>query len=110
MRIESAPASEALLGSQRSVKPAAANASGSSAGNSAVAGRASALGEDQAQLSTAGVQVQLQALVAQVAQLPESGQSKLTALRQAVLSGSYEASPQKIAGALFENLVTNRAA
>ena len=68
----------------------------------------SALGEDQAQLS--GIHVQVQALVAQVAELPGSGQSKVAALRQSVLTGSYRATPEQVGGALFESLVTGRAA
>jgi negative regulator of flagellin synthesis FlgM len=62
-----------------------------------------ALGEDQAQLS--GAHVQIQALVAQAAQLPETNQEKVEALRQSVAAGTYQASPERIADALFSDMV-----
>lgn len=74
----------------------------------ASSGSASALGEDQAQLSGAGAQ--LQALVAQASQLPETAAAKIDALRQAVMSGSYQPSPDQVAGALFAHMVVQLAA
>jgi flagellar biosynthesis anti-sigma factor FlgM len=68
----------------------------------------SPLGEDQAQLS--GVHVQVQALVAQVLQLPESNAEKVQALRQAVASGQYKPSADQLAGALLTNLATAKIA
>jgi flagellar biosynthesis anti-sigma factor FlgM len=107
MRIDSNQGAQALPDNQRAGNQAAVNANSSD-----TAGASSALGEDQAQLSGIHVQIQaqVQALVAQAAQLPESSQTKVAALRQAVLSGSYQASPEKVAGALFENLAADRAA
>jgi flagellar biosynthesis anti-sigma factor FlgM len=106
MRIDSNQGAQALPDNQRAGNQAAVNA------NSSDTAASSALGEDQAQLSGIHVQIQaqVQALVAQAAQLPESSQTKVAALRQAVLSGSYQASPEKVAGALFENLAADRAA
>jgi len=74
----------------------------------AAGGGSSALGEDQAQLS--GFHLQVQSLVAQLAGLPETTQQKVNALREAVSSGKYEVSPDRVAGALFANLVTKLAA
>ena len=67
----------------------------------------SPLGEDQAQLSDAHVQVQ--ALAAQVAQFPEIRQEKVNALRQVVLDGGYQRSPKQVAGALFDHMVRSAA-
>jgi len=63
----------------------------------------SALGEDQAQLS--GAHLQVQALAAQALQLPEVRQEKVTALRQAILSGTYQPEPQDDADALLNYLL-----
>jgi flagellar biosynthesis anti-sigma factor FlgM len=68
----------------------------------------SALGEDQAQFS--GVHLQVQALVAHVLQLPETTQEKVQALRQALVSGKYQSSPDQVAGALFSSWVGKLAA
>jgi len=64
-------------------------------------GRAS-LGQDQAQLS--GAHVQVQALAAQVCQLPEIRAEKVQALRQAVHSGNYRSDPEKTAVALVSHM------
>jgi len=83
----------------------------SNAQNTAALGSASgssALGEDQAQLS--GAHTQVQALAAQASQLPEVRQERVHALRQAVESGQYHASPEKVAGALFAHLIAGPAA
>jgi flagellar biosynthesis anti-sigma factor FlgM len=88
----------ARAGNDASVK---LNSSGAAAGSSAV-------GADQAQLS--GFHLQVQALVAQAAQLPDPGPDRVSALRQAVARSTYQPDPQKVAGALFESLVANRAA
>jgi flagellar biosynthesis anti-sigma factor FlgM len=68
----------------------------------------SPLGEDQAQLSSTHVQVQ--ALAAQAAQLPEIRQEKVNALRQVVLEGSYQPSSQQVAEAVFAHMVVKAAA
>lgn len=62
-----------------------------------------AVGEDQAQVS--GAQAQIQALASQAAQLPDFGQEKVSALRQIVLGGSYQPSPQQTAEALFAHML-----
>jgi flagellar biosynthesis anti-sigma factor FlgM len=71
-------------------------------------GNAPGAGEDQAQLS--GALVQVQALVAQASQLPEVRAERVSALRQAIQSGSYQSSPEKVAGAVFEHMLAGVAA
>ncbi len=66
------------------------------------------VGEDQAQLS--GAHVQVQALAAQAAQFPEIRGEKVNALRQVVLDGSYQRSSEQVAGALFDHMVVMPAA
>lgn len=83
----------------------------SSASSAASAGNASAsraLGEDQAQLS--GAHLWVEALAAQAAQLPEIRQERVQALRQAVLGGDYDVSPEQVAGAMFSALMASPAA
>lgn len=77
----------------------------SSTGASAAENRASisrVLGEDSAQLS--GAHLQVQALVAQALQFPEVRQEKVDALRQSVLSGSYQPTSKQVAEAVFAHL------
>lgn len=64
--------------------------------------------EDQAELS--GAHTQVQALVAEVSQLPEVREERVHALRQAVESGQYSSSPEKVAGAMFAHMIAGRAA
>jgi flagellar biosynthesis anti-sigma factor FlgM len=66
------------------------------------------LGEDQAQLS--GVHVQVQALAAQAAQLPEVRQGRVNALRQVVSEGNYHPSSDEVAQAMFDNMLVEPAA
>lgn len=66
------------------------------------------LGEDQAQLS--GVHVQVQALAAQAAQLPEVRQERVNALRQVVLEGNYHPSSDQVAQAIFDHMLAAPAA
>jgi flagellar biosynthesis anti-sigma factor FlgM len=71
-----------------------------------VAGQSSAaspVGQDQAQLS--GVYTEIRALAAQVSQLPEAGEEKVSALRQMVLGGSYQPSSKQVAQALFAHML-----
>jgi len=68
----------------------------------------SALGEDQAQIS--GAHLQVQALAAQAAQLPEVREERVQALRQAVQSGQYHPSREKVAGAILEHMIAGPAA
>jgi flagellar biosynthesis anti-sigma factor FlgM len=80
----------------------------SAAGADNRASAASAVGEDQAQLS--GTHLQVQALTAQALQLPEVRQEKVNALRQIVQDGTYKPSSNQIAGALFDHLQLRPAA
>ena len=65
------------------------------------------LGEDQAQLS--GAHLQVQALAAQAAQLPEVREERVQALRQAVQSGQYHPSPENVAGAILTHMIASSA-
>jgi negative regulator of flagellin synthesis FlgM len=67
----------------------------------------SAAGADQAQLSAAHVQVQ--ALAAQAAQLPEIRAEKVQSLREALAKGEYRIEPEKLAGALVSHMMVERA-
>ena len=68
------------------------------------AAASSALGEDQAQLS--GAHVQVQDLAAQASHLPEVRQERVQALREAIQSGRYEVHPEKVAEALFVQMIS----
>ncbi|HUA16191.1 MAG TPA: flagellar biosynthesis anti-sigma factor FlgM [Verrucomicrobiae bacterium] len=81
--------------------------SGQSAARTSNSGT-SAIGEDQAQLS--GAHLQVQALAAQASQMPEVRQERVQALRQAIQSGHYNASPEQVAGAVIDHMTSNRAA
>lgn len=65
-------------------------------------------GEDQAQLS--GVHVQVQALAAQAAQLPEVRQERVNALRQVVSEGNYHPGADQVAQAIFDHMLAAPAA
>ena len=84
------------------------NAAGSQntvgAGNSA----SYAIAEDQAQLS--GAHTQVDALAAQASQLPEIREDRVLALKQAVESGRYSASPEQVAGAVVDSMISALAA
>jgi flagellar biosynthesis anti-sigma factor FlgM len=83
--------------------------SATSAGAAVPASVTSGLGgEDQAQLS--GVHAHVLALVAQASQLPEVREQRVHALRQAIQSGQYQSSPEKVAGAVFAHMITGAAA
>jgi flagellar biosynthesis anti-sigma factor FlgM len=71
-------------------------------GSGAGANSGTAIGEDQTQLS--GAHLQVAALAAQAAALPEVRQERVQALRQAMQSGQYHADPQKLAGALMSHM------
>ena len=64
--------------------------------------------EDQAQLS--GSHAQVLALVAQASQFSEAREERIHILRQAIQSGQYQSSPEKVAGAIFEHLIAGSAA
>ncbi len=103
MRIDLHHESQPLPESNRSNTPGAAVPVSSSASHGL-----GGSGEDQAELSVALVQVQ--ALVAQASQLPEVRQERVQALRQAVASGSYQSSPEQVAGAVFAHMIAGAAA
>jgi flagellar biosynthesis anti-sigma factor FlgM len=67
----------------------------------------STVGEDEARLS--GAHVQVAALAAQASQLPEVRQARVQALRQAIESGQYEASPEKVARAIMVHMMATPA-
>ena len=67
-----------------------------------------AAAEDQAELS--GACVQVQALAAQVSQLPEIRQERVQRLCQAVESGSYTADARAVAGAMLAQMISRSAA
>jgi flagellar biosynthesis anti-sigma factor FlgM len=67
-----------------------------------------AIGEDQAQLS--GAQVQVEALAGQASQLPEVREERVQALRQAVETGRYQPAPLEVAGAMLTYMVAGSAA
>ena len=83
------------------------SASPQSPGSNSAAARAGA-DQDQAQLS--GAHALVQALAAEASQLPEVREEKVSALRQAVESGTYQPDSQKVAGALVSTLLIARAA
>jgi flagellar biosynthesis anti-sigma factor FlgM len=106
MRIDSKQSGHTV---SESKQPAA---SGQTAGSSTFPGRGGLsvnsnlnVSEEQAQVS--GTRVLVQALAAEVAQLPEVRQEKVSALRQAVQSGDYNPDPEQVAGALVSHLGVN---
>ena len=77
--------------------------------NTAPSGSAnSTLAPDHAQLSTSHAQVQ--ALAAQVLQLPKLRQQRIVALRQTVQNGSYRPQAEHVAQAIFGHMVFDSAA
>jgi flagellar biosynthesis anti-sigma factor FlgM len=66
-----------------------------------------ALAPDQAQLSSSHVQVQ--ALAAQVALLPEIRQERVVALRQTLQNGLYRPNPQQTAESIFMHMIASAA-
>jgi flagellar biosynthesis anti-sigma factor FlgM len=79
-----------------------------SSGNAVNSASSNALGEDQASLS--GAHIQVQALAAEVLQFPEVRQEKVNALRQVVADGSYKPSSDQIADAMFAHMQATPAA
>jgi flagellar biosynthesis anti-sigma factor FlgM len=100
MRIDLNPGARSLPESNRSTSQSSVGGANAVPSNP--------LGEDQAQLS--GAHLQVQSLVAQALQLPEIRQEKVNSLRQAVLGGGYQPSPTQVAEAVFAHLVVQRAA
>jgi flagellar biosynthesis anti-sigma factor FlgM len=80
----------------------------SASASAAQIGAASALGEDQAQLS--GVHLQVQTLTTQALQLPEVRQEKVNALRQVVQDRNYQPSSDRIADSIFQHMLVMPAA
>jgi flagellar biosynthesis anti-sigma factor FlgM len=95
MRIDSSQTPQPLREGGRT-----GNSSPGSAGTRASGG--DALGQDSAQLSAPHVQVQT--LVKQALQFPEIRQEKVSALRQAVLGGSYQPDARQVAEAVFAHI------
>ncbi len=54
--------------------------------------------------------MQIQTLVAQALQFPDIREAKVSALRQAVLGGGCQSTPDQLAQALFDHMVTKPAA
>jgi flagellar biosynthesis anti-sigma factor FlgM len=85
---------------------------GNTAGSQNIAGTDNAasyaIGEDQAQLS--GAHTQVDSLAAQASQLPEIREGRVLALRQAVESGQYSPSPEQVAGAVVDSMISTFAA
>jgi flagellar biosynthesis anti-sigma factor FlgM len=71
--------------------------------SSAAGNQAEGVDVDQAQFS--GAHVQVQALAAQVLQLPEVRQERVHALRLAIQNGDYQPSPEEVAGAVFDSMM-----
>jgi flagellar biosynthesis anti-sigma factor FlgM len=76
--------------------------------SSALSSGALGIGEDQAQLS--GAHVQVAALAAQASQLPEVREERVQALREAVVAGRYSTPPEEVAGALMTHMIAASAA
>lgn len=101
MRIDSNPSGQAISESNRSgSSPQPGGASNAAAGSMSA--------QDQTQLS--GSHVLAQALATEASQGSEVREAKVSALRQAMQSGNYQASPVKVAEALFSHLLAARAA
>jgi flagellar biosynthesis anti-sigma factor FlgM len=100
MRIDLNHESQALPETSRS-SAQGATAAAASASASQVLG-----GEDQAELS--GAHAQVEALVAQAAQLPEVREERIQSLRLAVERGGYSTSPEAVAGALLMHMLAGQ--
>lgn len=70
----------------------------------------SALAEEDHQGQFSGSQAQVLALVAQAWKFPEVREELIHVLREAVQSGHYQSSPEKVAGAIFAHLIAGSAA
>jgi len=103
MRIDANHEPQSLPETSRSSAQSTSAAAAASASASRVLG-----GEDQTDLS--GAHAQVQALVAEAAQLPEVRQERVQALRQAVERGGYSTSPEAVAGAMVAHMLTGRTA
>jgi flagellar biosynthesis anti-sigma factor FlgM len=101
MRIDLNHAAQPLPESSRTNQGPQPRASANSAAGSV-------LGQDQAQLS--GAHVQIQALAAQASQLPEVRQERVQALRQVVQSGNYHPRPEDVAEAMMAHMKVEPAA
>ncbi len=70
---------------------------------------ATALAEEEHQQFSES-HAQVLALVAQARQFPELREERIHVLRQAVQSGHYQSSPEKVADAIFAHLIAGSAA
>jgi flagellar biosynthesis anti-sigma factor FlgM len=100
MGIDQSQGAEALLETGRARKQSPASSATSSCS-------INSFGEDQAQFS--GAQVQVQELAARALQLPEIRQEKVSALRQAVLCGTYQPDVEQVAYELFAHMLVQPA-
>lgn len=73
-------------------------------GTSGASASDASAGEDQAELPR--VHTQVWALVAQAAQLPEVRQDRIHALRRTIENGLYCPGHVRVAGAIFEHMIT----
>lgn len=89
-------------------RAASQNPASGGTGSTASNALGDALGEDQAQLS--GAHIQVEALAAQALQFPEIRHEKVNALRQAVSDGSYQVGSEQVADAVFAHMLAKPAA
>lgn len=110
MRVDLNAGPQSLPENDRAASASGSSSASASSGAGGVANGVSSgvTNEDQAELS--GAHVQVQALAAQAAQLPEVRQERVQSLRQAIQSGGYHSTPEQIAGAVFEHMLSGTAA
>jgi flagellar biosynthesis anti-sigma factor FlgM len=99
MRIDSNQGGQTV---SEGTQPATSSQTAAAGSSAAGAGLSVNLQEDQTQLS--GTHALVQALVAEVALMPDVRQEKVSALRQAVQRGDYSPDLEQVAGALFSQL------
>jgi flagellar biosynthesis anti-sigma factor FlgM len=99
MGIDQSQGAEALLETGRARKQSPASSATSSCSSNSFG--------DQAQFS--GAQVQVQELAARALQLPEVREEKVSALRQAVLCGTYQPDVEQVAYELFAHMLVQPA-
>jgi flagellar biosynthesis anti-sigma factor FlgM len=95
-------------GTQPATEATQASPQGPTTRNAAAARQNLSAGDDQAQIS--GVHMQVEALATQASQMPEVRQEKVQALRQALASGRYHPSPERVAAAMVSEMAIGPAA
>jgi flagellar biosynthesis anti-sigma factor FlgM len=101
MRIDGNSGSQPLPQASPSANQAATGVTAQTSKPETVGG--GVLGEDQADLSSSRLEVQV--LAAQALQFPEIRHAKVSALRQVVENGSYQPSAGQIADAMLAHIV-----